>query len=197
MSLVHNTLFRGINAVYLQCINVGKTGTPKDKLDFANFAYKWGEMVHEHHTLEETDVFPEINDLAGVPGLMDANLEEHKAFHEGVSEYSEYLGKVKDEKEEYDGEKLKGIIDSFMPILRTHLVNEIDTLIALEKYDDKVDWDDWFQKKMNQIGGQSMKSAQYRVSIEKGWLSIEARMLNPWFAERDLPACHHLPRQDL
>lgn len=38
MTLVHNYLIRGISAIYLQCENVAARGTPKDKLDFANFA---------------------------------------------------------------------------------------------------------------------------------------------------------------
>lgn len=164
MSIIHNALIRGINAVYVQAINVATKGTPKDKLDFANFAYMWGEVIHEHHETEEVDVFPEVNKMTGVDGLMDANVQEHTAFHEGIGKYTAYLEKVRKEEEVLDGEKLRGIIDSFMHVLRTHLDNEIDTINALEKFEDKIDWEPWFKKKSEEIGGRAMKTSQYRVS---------------------------------
>ena len=55
--------------------------------------------------------------------------------------------------------------DSFMPILRTHLENEIDTLVGLEKYADKCDWGAWFQKVAQDLGAQGMKSASHRNEI--------------------------------
>ncbi|KAH6989725.1 hypothetical protein BKA56DRAFT_629471 [Ilyonectria sp. MPI-CAGE-AT-0026] len=165
MTLVHNALIRGINAVYLQCNNVASQGTIQDKQDFANFAYAWGEMVHEHHDLEETDIFPAINELTEAPDLMNANVGEHKQFDEGLKTYFDFLDKLKKEEEALDGMKLRSIIDGFMPALRTHLENEIDTLLALEKYEKKVDWGDWFQKKMSEMTSKAMKDARYRNEI--------------------------------
>lgn len=164
MSLIHNILLRGINAVYNQAINVATKGTTKDKLDFASFAFMWGEVIHEHHETEETELFPEINRMTGVEGLMDGNVQEHTAFHEGLGNFTTYLGKVRKEEEELDGVKLNGIIDSFMPVLRTHLDNEIDTISALGKFEDKIDWMPWFKKKVDEIAGKAMKTSQYRVS---------------------------------
>jgi hemerythrin-like domain-containing protein len=166
MTIVHNCLIRGINAVYLQCVNVSKLGTAKDKLDFANFAYQWAEIVNEHHGIEETALFPSINEITGVPGLMDGNIDEHKEFHHGLEVYTAYLGKVKAGEEEFDGNKLKAMIDEFMPTLRTHLDHEIDTLLLLEKYADKVDWFVWFEKQMGEVLGNMMKVAEYKVSTE-------------------------------
>lgn len=165
MTLVHNCIIRGINAVYLQCCNVSERGSLEDKLDFANFASQWSEFVNEHHTMEETLIFPGINEIAGVPGLMDANIDEHKAFHEGLDKYVEYLNEVKKNVESFEGEKLKAIIDEFMPTLRTHLDNEIDTLLLLKDYDDKVDWMKWFEDQIGAKIGEMMKVAEYRVSI--------------------------------
>ncbi|WZH42144.1 Hemerythrin domain-containing protein [Fusarium acuminatum] len=165
MTLVHNALLRGINAVYLQCDNIATQGTIQDKQDFANFAYSWSEMLHEHHNLEETDIFPEINKLTEVPNLMNANVDEHSQFDVGLKIYFNYLDKVKKEEEVLDGTKLRSIIDAFLPTLRTHLVNEIDTLLALEKYEDKVDWEEWFQKKISQVANNAMKDARYRREI--------------------------------
>ncbi|KAJ4248795.1 hypothetical protein NW762_012633 [Fusarium torreyae] len=97
MSAVHSLLIRGINAIHLQAVNVAQRGTKKDKLDFSNFCWVWSEELQEHHNIEETMIFPEINELAGVPGLMDANVEEHKMFHDGLSNFRNYIDKIREE----------------------------------------------------------------------------------------------------
>ncbi|KAF4958739.1 hypothetical protein FSARC_10930 [Fusarium sarcochroum] len=165
MSLVHNCLIRGINAIYLQSPNIAARGTKKDKLDFANFALRWGDMIHEHHEVEETELFPEVNEICGVPGLMDANVNEHKLFHSGLESYREYLLKVTKENEEFDGVKLQGIVDSFMPVLTEHLENEIDTLLGLEKYSDKTDWEKWLKAKTDGIVKKSMGDPTFRTDV--------------------------------
>ncbi|KAL2782988.1 hypothetical protein BJX66DRAFT_345355 [Aspergillus keveii] len=53
MTIVHNCVIRGINAIYLQATKVASAGTPDDKLDFANFALRWARMLDEHHRSEE------------------------------------------------------------------------------------------------------------------------------------------------
>jgi argonaute-like protein implicated in RNA metabolism and viral defense len=121
-------------------------------------------MLDEHHRSEEEEIFPQINKLAGVPGLMDTNVDEHAAFHNGLSEFMAYLGRVTGEKEDLDAEKLKGLIDSFMLTLREHLMNEVLTLKALDKYEDKTDWMAWFKKTADGLVMKQMKSSVFRVS---------------------------------
>lgn len=84
--------------------------------------------------------------MAGVPGLMTPNVDQHAAFHGGLEAFLAYLDAVQAGKDKYDGEKLRGIIDSFMPVLRAQLVDEIQTLLALERYEDKGDWAAWMEK---------------------------------------------------
>ncbi|KAF5676543.1 hypothetical protein FHETE_2039 [Fusarium heterosporum] len=165
MTVVHNLFLRGVNAIYLQAINVSQRGSKKDKLDFACFAWSWSEEVLAHHNAEETDIFPEINRISGVPGLMDANIEEHHLFHEGLDVFRDYVGKVRKEEEELDGEKLIKIIDLFMPVLRTHLENEIETLVGLEKYADKCNWGEWFEKKGAELGKKAMSTSTARNEL--------------------------------
>lgn len=166
MTVVHNALLRGLNAIYNQAVNVSNRGTAQDKQDFANFAHMWATMLNEHHELEETIVFPDINKMTDNAGLMDANVEEHAAFHDGLAQFSDYLQRVRtDAEEELDGVKLREIIDSFMPALARHLRNEIETLLKLVEYDDKCDWEDWFQNTVGKHAQDSMKSSQYRVSL--------------------------------
>ncbi|KAL2878827.1 hypothetical protein SGCOL_005794 [Colletotrichum sp. CLE4] len=147
MTIIHNLILRIINTVYLQCINVEKS--PDVVQDFVSYAIEWSKMVEEHHETEETEVFPEIEQLAGVPGLMQANVAQHEAFHDGLHAYMGYLDKIQKGEEAYSGEKLKDIIDSFMPILRQHLSDEIDTLLKLAEYDR--DWEEWYEKLMKKL----------------------------------------------
>ncbi|KAK1477148.1 hemerythrin HHE cation binding domain-containing protein [Colletotrichum cuscutae] len=143
MTVIHNLILRIINTVYLQCINVEKS--PNDVQDFVSYAIEWSKMVEEHHETEETEVFPDIEQLAGVPGLMRANVAQHEAFHDGL----------------HAGGKLKSIIDSFMPVLREHLSDEIDSLLKLNEYDRN--WDEWYEKLMKKLLGR-MGDPKLKVS---------------------------------
>ncbi|KAH7328029.1 hypothetical protein B0I35DRAFT_6629 [Stachybotrys elegans] len=162
MSIVHNCILRGINSVYVQCVNVATSGSAKDKLDFANYAYRWYAMMQEHHDQEEEYVFPLIEEKAGVAGLMEANVEEHKTFHDGLAAFSQYLESVTEEKEELDGGKLRAIMDSFVPGLRAHLDHEIDTFNGLDKYEDNADWVKVFKESTDKIVAKNMESVEYR-----------------------------------
>ncbi|EFQ33161.1 hemerythrin HHE cation binding domain-containing protein [Colletotrichum graminicola M1.001] len=147
MTIIHNLIIRILNTVYLQCVNVEKS--PDDVRDFVSYAIEWAKMVEEHHHIEEETVFPQIEQLTGVPGLMQANVVQHEAFHEGLHAYTGYLDMVQKREEAYSGEKLKGIIDSFMPVLRQHLSDEIGTLLKLGDYDR--DWDGWFERLIKEL----------------------------------------------
>jgi hypothetical protein len=164
MTIVHNCVIRGINAIYLQAAKVAAAGTPEDKLDFVNFALRWARMLDEHHRSEEEEIFPQVNKLAGVSGLMDANVDEHTMFHDGLSDFMTYLGSIIREEDVLDAEKLNGLIDSFMPALREHLRNEVLTLKALDKYEDTTDWMAWFKKTADGLVMRQMKSRVFRVS---------------------------------
>ena len=72
---------------------------------------------------------------------------------------------VKAEKVVLDGVHLKKLIDDYMPALYSHLVNEIDTLIGLEKYDDKVDWVTWFNGEVEKLNKGFMGQSDFRVSV--------------------------------
>ncbi|KAG7115798.1 hypothetical protein HYQ44_007540 [Verticillium longisporum] len=152
MIIVHNTLLRIINSIYLQCINVGVRGTQQDIDDFVQYARLWHKGVTHHHHTEETMIFPDIERMAGVPGLMEANVAQHEAFHDGMESYKTYLDRVSAGEEKYDGLKFKQIIDSFADVLHQHLTDEIDTLVKLhEEHADKAEWGVWYKKTMEEI----------------------------------------------
>lgn len=165
MTLIHNVLIRGANAIYLQCINVGKMGTDKDKIDFANFAARWVELLHEHHTGEEESIFPGINELTETPGLMDGNVAEHEEFQVGLEKFNKYVLAVADGRDEYDGQKMKDLLDTFMSTLHHHLVSEISTLIDLSRWDDKIPWQKWINEEIGSKAKAAMAHQRYRVSF--------------------------------
>ncbi|KUI68305.1 hypothetical protein VM1G_03929 [Cytospora mali] len=197
MCLVHNVLLRGINSVYLQCVNV-EVQSPESIPDFVNYAEQWGLSVHEHHETEETFFFPEIESFAGAEGIMEASVGQHEAFHDGLAAFMGYIDAVKSGRETYSGERLKGIIESFMPVLREHLWDEVKTLLALEEFEDKGDWVAWFKRTqaaiLKKTGNADMKyttvpfflcnhDRTFEEGKFAGWPPVPwfARLLVRWF----------------
>lgn len=162
MIIVHNAILRGINAIYLQCVNVEKQA-PQYIPDFVNYAHTWGKTLEEHHRTEETMLFAEIEELAGVPGLMKVNVDQHEAFHDGLETYLNYTEAILCGEDKYDGKRLKSIIESFMPVLREHLLDEIVTLTDLNKFD-KVDWESWITRKQTEILAKAQVDPEMKVS---------------------------------
>jgi hemerythrin-like domain-containing protein len=130
MACAHNALLRGLNSIYQQCPFVSSPTDIKDLLTYTTF---WCSWIREHHEGEETLLFPALEEGTGVKGLMEKNVEQHHAFMSGFRELETWVKEVK--VEEYDGGKLRGIIDQFGEKLTEHLSEEITTLLELKEYD--------------------------------------------------------------
>ena len=130
MAVSHNVYIRGINAIYLQSEGVK---TLEDKKNFLQYCRFWVESVTHHHDAEEEHFFPALDKLPGMEGLMDINIEQHKAFHPGLEKLDKYVSETKPE--DYDGKVLKEIVNSFADKLVAHLHAEIETLISSQKHD--------------------------------------------------------------
>ena len=89
--------------------------------------------MQHHHDAEEQTFFPKIEEVSGVKGLMDHNVEQHKAFTPGLEVFHEYAKTCTPK--DYDGQKLRSLVEGFADPLTQHLHDEIDTLRALDKYD--------------------------------------------------------------
>jgi len=146
---VHNTIIRGVNAIYLQCINIERS--PADLKDFVEFTQTWALALNTHHDSEEVMIFPRLEKVIEEPGFMDKNVEQHHVFHAGVEALTQYLDAVSGGSQEYAGVKIRELIDDFMPALREHLSDEIGTLLALQKYEEKVDLGSWFKKIVEEV----------------------------------------------
>ncbi|KAH8172193.1 hemerythrin HHE cation binding domain-containing protein [Sarocladium implicatum] len=165
MVIMHNTLIRTINAIYIQAVNVSTKGSAQDKSDFANYAYQWSVSVASHHKLEEEAIFPRIAKETGVGNIMETCMEEHHAFEAGLDAYEKYLADVKAGKAELDGQKLTNLIDELMPTLYSHLDNEIETLMSLKQYDDKCDLEKIFREEVEKALNMAMKDSYYRNDL--------------------------------
>ncbi|KAG0649507.1 hypothetical protein D0Z07_4568 [Hyphodiscus hymeniophilus] len=143
MALVHNCIIRALNCIYLQAPNVKN---PVDVADFLKFMRGWSLVLHMHHETEEDVAFPLLEEMIGLPGFMEKNVEQHKAFGPGMEEFDGYVKSCEQGKETFDGVKVRQIIDGFGEILTQHLTDEIDAYLALEEYDSKINWDEYTKK---------------------------------------------------
>jgi hemerythrin-like domain-containing protein len=134
MALIHTTFIRALNAIYLQAPHV----TAKDQQSFCQYIAHLCQFLQVHHDGEEAVLFLEIEKLSGERGLMTANVEQHHAFHDGLQSFSVYVQACLSGKEKYDGRKIVSMIDGFGTALVRHLHDEIQTLLALSKYGDKL-----------------------------------------------------------
>lgn len=132
MSLAHNGIIRGLNSIYLQATRLPRNDTTVAQ-DFLTYCQCWSESMHHHHDAEEKEFFPSIEAIAGIEGLMTQNVEQHRAFTPGFARFEEYCRTCPPA--EYDGEKLKELVEGFAEPLTRHLGDEIETLRALDKYD--------------------------------------------------------------
>ena len=89
--------------------------------------------MHHHHDGEEAEFFPSIEQITGVRGIMERNIEQHRAFTPGFDLFQEYCRNCLPK--DYDGGKIRSLIEDFAEPLSRHLHDEIETLRALDKYD--------------------------------------------------------------
>lgn len=132
MALAHNGIIRGLNSIYLQAMYI-----PAQDLntvqDFLTYCQCWSESMHHHHDAEENDFFPEIERITRVPGIMQHNIEQHRAFTPGFDVFYEHAQTCLPK--DYDGQKIGRLVDAFAEPLIRHLHDEIETLRALDKHD--------------------------------------------------------------
>ncbi|PVH93774.1 hypothetical protein DM02DRAFT_619072 [Periconia macrospinosa] len=130
MSLAHNILIRGLNAIYLQGPHVKEQ---KDVEDFAFFCNAWVKTVHHHHSGEENVLFPELEKFTHDENIMNENKEQHHKFLDEMEEFDRYMRESAPTA--YKWENVKPKLDAFAEDLVAHLRDEIPTLLDLKKYD--------------------------------------------------------------
>ena len=135
MALAHNGILRGLNSIYLQAPHIpgGSKNGEAIVQDFLTYIQCWCESMHHHHDAEEKLFFPSIEQISTVPGIMQQNIEQHRAFTPGFEQFQEYARTCLPR--EYDGGKIQSLIEGFAEPLTQHLSDEVDTLRGLDVYD--------------------------------------------------------------
>ncbi|KAF7374753.1 Hemerythrin domain-containing protein [Mycena sanguinolenta] len=123
MAVAHNMFIRGINAIYAQAEGI----RPEHVKPFTFFCVSFLGMLHHHHQIEETTLFPFYETKLG-PHHMDHNVEQHNAFMGGLDNLEAYLKGVQNGTETYNGRRIIELLDSFTDLLVEHLRDEIPTL---------------------------------------------------------------------
>jgi hemerythrin-like domain-containing protein len=136
MANAHNGLIRSLNSMYLQALYVTEEADIQDLLQFAIF---WESWIEEHHHAEEEYFFPEVARITGEKDIMKRNIEQHQAFVPGMQAFLAYVKECKKQEssQKYEAARFKQLIDTFGSVLAKHLREEIETLLALEKYNIK------------------------------------------------------------
>lgn len=137
MALAHNATLRGLNSIYLQAPQIPPDDLPAIR-DFLTYCQSWGEFMHHRHHAEEKGFFPSIESIVAVQGLMERNVEQHRAITPGFDRFQEYARSCLPGEYlpgEYDGLEIRSRIDAFAEPLSQHLRDEVETLRALDKYD--------------------------------------------------------------
>lgn len=140
MAHSHNCLLRGLNTIVLQAPYVPSSDSPaysaQDVQDLLFYVASWVKTVNWHHHTEETCMFPEIEALTGVPGIMEGPMHQHDEFHDDLNNLLQYAQETKPEDYRWDGEGgMKSFFDRFSPSLTKHLYEEIDVFLGLKEYD--------------------------------------------------------------
>jgi hemerythrin-like domain-containing protein len=142
MALAHNIFLRYLNSIYLQATGIALS---EDIEAFLRYCRAWCTIIHEHHQGEEKIFFPAIEEYTAKEGIMNTSVEQHKAFDSGIHEFEKYVTETLPD--EYNGSKLRALIDDFAPALVKHLHAEISTLLSIgEKFGgDKLQksYDEW------------------------------------------------------
>jgi hypothetical protein len=132
MALAHNGILRGLNSIFLQATHIPREDQDTIQ-DFLTYCQCWCESMHHHHDAEENVFFPSIELISNVRGIMERNIEQHRAFTPGFDLFQEYSRTCLPEA--YDGLKIRSLIEDFAEPLTRHLHEEIETLRALDMYD--------------------------------------------------------------
>jgi hypothetical protein len=92
--------------------------------------------LEHHHDSEETVLFPALEREIGMMGYLDIASEQHKTFHDGLHALWDVAKACQIEPDQWRWEKVKDLLDSFMPALELHLTEEVDLMLSLDKYEE-------------------------------------------------------------
>ena len=78
------------------------------------------DVIHHHHSLEETFYFPALEEKLG-KGALSGNVQQHKEFIPGLEALEEWCKKVQKGEVEYDSKVFLGMVEAFSDTMIVHL----------------------------------------------------------------------------
>lgn len=123
MSLVHNLFIRSLNSIWHSAPLV----TFKDIPALIGYTKTALVMIHDHHDSEEDIVFPVLA-REGLTSVVEENVAQHRAFHEAMEAFEDYLKTVETSPKNYDSAKMRELLKQFADPLVAHLHDEIPTI---------------------------------------------------------------------
>ena len=90
------------------------------------------EVIYTHHQSEEANFLPQISEYTGDPDIKQKNIEQHRAFDAGLTDFEENISKLTPKR--YDRSESKRLLDDFAAFLVVQLNDEMMTLLGLQKY---------------------------------------------------------------
>jgi len=123
MAAAHNMFVQGVNAIVYH----GPTVTPDKVQPFMLFCVTLLDVIHHHHSLEETFYFPALEEKLG-KGALSGNIQQHKEFIPGLEALEEWCKKVQKGEVKYDSKVFLGMVEAFSDTMIVHLNDEIPTL---------------------------------------------------------------------
>lgn len=151
MALTHNTIFRALNAIYTQSFRFLQSlkdaglnpkyltdyvaESEKDVFDLLTFTKFTVSFLQNHHRCEELVFFPMLEAQAKTPGMMKADVDQHRAFEFSLKELEGFVEEgIKNRGKgfgEEELEKLREKIEALGGPLGQHLREEIGRLLEV------------------------------------------------------------------
>ncbi|KAK2594274.1 hypothetical protein QQS21_008053 [Conoideocrella luteorostrata] len=129
MALLHNSLIRGFNSIYLQAPHVQMV----DVDDFIGYALTWHKFMVSHHDDEEGKLFPEMVEILGDAEIWGDMQAEHESFLPGLKSLETHL-KTHNSTTGLSPSALLAIMDSFRDDLENHLHHEVQVMNAMSSH---------------------------------------------------------------
>lgn len=127
MALIHNTIFRAVNAIFFQAKLVETKN--REIFDLLRYSSVVFGFIQHHHLCEEHFLFPELEAATHEPGLMHQERAEHKLIDAGLKQLIHYTKTT--HVNAYSGEDLRFLIMAIAPDLQKHMDSELDVLLGL------------------------------------------------------------------
>ncbi|KAF2641954.1 hypothetical protein P280DRAFT_489333 [Massarina eburnea CBS 473.64] len=130
LALLHNTLIRALNSIYIQAPHVP---VPQ----YANFV-KYSLAAHAaltaHTRFEQALFSPEPEHAPAEPGLVDAtDGEQRRGFVVGVAAWGNWLRSIGERKNNFSGDMCVALMDDFVASVARHFRDGVEMVRVGEK----------------------------------------------------------------